>query len=109
VWLGRKIFRRDELEEQAVPANLPSGHAANHDVPDHLDVNHVPRGVVWHPAAPTGMDADVGPDGRMPLSEVTYDRAGAASPFGDNVTFPLPTGDLNYQHHHHHKTEDDDH
>jgi len=34
----------------------------------------------------------------MPVTESTYDRAGAASPFGEDVTFPLPTTDLNYQH-----------
>ena len=118
VWLGRKIFRqapsgtallapRGQLEDAAPAANLPSGHTAHGNVPDHVDVKVVPRGVVWHPAMPAGMEADVGPDGRMPLSEVTYDRAGAASPFGDNVTFPLPLGDLNYQHHH--PVEDDDH
>jgi hypothetical protein len=28
--------------------------------------------------------------GRLPVSEVAYDRAGAASPFGDDITFPLP-------------------
>jgi succinate dehydrogenase / fumarate reductase iron-sulfur subunit len=32
----------------------------------------------------------------MPVSEITFDRPGAASPFGDNVSFPLPT--TNYQH-----------
>ena len=34
----------------------------------------------------------------MPVTEITFDRAGAASPFGDNITFPLPPADLTYQH-----------
>ena len=32
--------------------------------------------------------------GRLPVSEVAYDKAGAASPFGDDVTFPLPVESL---------------
>jgi succinate dehydrogenase / fumarate reductase, iron-sulfur subunit len=38
------------------------------------------------------------PDGRLPVTEVTFDRAGAASPFGDDVIFPLPTDRLLYTH-----------
>jgi succinate dehydrogenase / fumarate reductase iron-sulfur subunit len=53
------------------------------------------------------MNAEVGEDGKMAVSEVAFDRPGAASPFGENVTFPLPPSDLNYQHQHH--KEDDDH
>ena len=36
--------------------------------------------------------------GRLPISEFAIDRAGAASPFGDNITFPLPPDSLTYQH-----------
>jgi succinate dehydrogenase / fumarate reductase iron-sulfur subunit len=54
--------------------------------------------VVWHRPTPGGQDAPVGPDGRLPLTEVTFDRAGAGSPFGDDVTFPLATDALTYQH-----------
>ncbi len=36
--------------------------------------------------------------GRMPVSEFAFDRAGAASPFGDDVTFPLPADQLSYEH-----------
>jgi hypothetical protein len=36
--------------------------------------------------------------GRLPLSEFAFDRAGAASPFGDDVIFPLPVEDLSYEH-----------
>ncbi|GAA1035391.1 hypothetical protein GCM10009557_42980 [Virgisporangium ochraceum] len=37
------------------------------------------------------------PGTRLPVSELLYNRAGAASPFGDDLQFPLPAGALNYQ------------
>jgi succinate dehydrogenase / fumarate reductase iron-sulfur subunit len=92
VWLGRKIFRRDQLEAEA--PEFERVHAPRTDV----DHKVLPPNVTWHVPMPTGRDAIVGPDGRMPVTESTYDRAGAASPFGEDVTFPLPTTDLNYQH-----------
>jgi hypothetical protein len=36
--------------------------------------------------------------GRLPVSEATADRAGANSPFGDDITFPLPPRQLRYEH-----------
>jgi hypothetical protein len=36
--------------------------------------------------------------GRMPVTEATYDKAGAASPFGDDITFPFPVERLVYEH-----------
>jgi hypothetical protein len=33
---------------------------------------------------------------RLPVSELLFHRAGAASPFGDDLQFPLPAGALNY-------------
>jgi hypothetical protein len=36
--------------------------------------------------------------GRLPVSEFTFDRAGAGSPFGDDLTFPLPADQLTYRH-----------
>jgi hypothetical protein len=36
--------------------------------------------------------------GRLPVNEFLYHRAGAASPFGDDVTFPLPSTSLTYRH-----------
>ena len=36
--------------------------------------------------------------GRLPVSEFLLDRAGAASPFGDEVPLPLPVSDLAYVH-----------
>jgi hypothetical protein len=35
---------------------------------------------------------------RLPISEFAFDRAGAASPFGDDVSFPLPSERLTYAH-----------
>ena len=36
------------------------------------------------------------PGSRLPVSELLFHRAGAASPFGDDLQFPLPAGALNY-------------
>ena len=89
VWLGRKIFRRDQLA--AVDASPP--HAPQHAAagPRHAGAPG------WHRPAQTSQEPEVGPDGRMPLTELTFDRAGAASPFGDNVAFPLPPESLTYE------------
>ena len=37
----------------------------------------------------------VKPD-RLPVTELAFDKPGAASPFGDDVTFPLPVDQLNF-------------
>jgi hypothetical protein len=37
-------------------------------------------------------------DGHLPLTEATFDRAGAPSPFGDDLQFPLPVSNLTYVH-----------
>lgn len=36
--------------------------------------------------------------GNLPLTELLFDRAGAASPFGDDLRFPLPVSHLSYVH-----------
>lgn len=38
------------------------------------------------------------PEGRLPMTEILFDRAGAASPFGDDLLFPLPISELTYVH-----------
>jgi hypothetical protein len=38
------------------------------------------------------------PDGHLPVTELLSDRPGAASPFGDDQTFPLPASALVYRH-----------
>lgn len=35
-------------------------------------------------------------DGHLPLTEILFDRPGAASPFGDDLSFPLPVSQLTY-------------
>ncbi len=37
-------------------------------------------------------------DGHLAVTEATLDRPGAASPFGDDLTFPLPVSKLTYVH-----------
>jgi hypothetical protein len=34
----------------------------------------------------------------LPMTELLFDRAGAASPFGDDLSFPLPVSELTYVH-----------
>ncbi len=59
-------------------------------------------------ARTTGKEVEVAPaparhgqvvrPGRLPVSEFASDRAGAASPFGDDLRFPLPVEALTYLH-----------
>ena len=49
------------------------------------------------PRTPKSRSKPVKP-GRLPVSEVATDRSGAPSPFGDDITFPLPADRLSYQH-----------
>jgi succinate dehydrogenase / fumarate reductase iron-sulfur subunit len=89
VWLGRKIFRRDQMEQHG---DTPAGAA----LPHHRAVTD--DGVNWHREVPPPQPPSVGPDGKLPLSEATFDRPGAPSPFGEDITFPVPVEDLNYHH-----------
>ena len=50
------------------------------------------------PARPARSHAQIVKPGRLPVSEFAFDRAGAASPFGDDVVFPLAVEALTYQH-----------
>jgi succinate dehydrogenase / fumarate reductase iron-sulfur subunit len=95
-WLGRKIFRRDQLDEPAGTAPAPVSAGVQGET-----------SMDWHASGPAGQAAVLGADGKMPVAEFTLDRPAAASPFGDDLTFPLPPGSLTYQHpgnedeHHH--------
>ncbi len=42
--------------------------------------------------------ARVVPADRLPVSEFAFDRMGAASPFGDDVSLPMPVERLTYTH-----------
>jgi succinate dehydrogenase / fumarate reductase iron-sulfur subunit len=50
------------------------------------------------PVRPEGSHAQVVKPGRLPVSEFAFDRAGAASPFGDDVEFPIAVEALTYRH-----------
>ncbi|MBB5871663.1 succinate dehydrogenase / fumarate reductase iron-sulfur subunit [Allocatelliglobosispora scoriae] len=90
VWLGRKIFRRDQLEEgTAVSSTLHTGETGSVD--GAAPVN-------WHRGIPVAQSASVDDEGKLPLNEVLSDRTGASSPFGDDVTFPVDPKGLNYYH-----------
>jgi succinate dehydrogenase / fumarate reductase iron-sulfur subunit len=41
---------------------------------------------------------EVGPDGRVDVSELISGRPGGPSPFGDEQEFPLPSDRLTYNH-----------
>jgi hypothetical protein len=56
------------------------------------------RTAVTKSQAATKSRAQIVKPGRLPVSEFAFDRAGAASPFGDDVVFPLPPDALNYEH-----------
>ena len=63
-------------------------------VPGALD----PSGEIELPVGPSVADLvePHTPGSKLPVSELLYNRAGAASPFGDDLSFPLPAGALNY-------------
>ncbi|MEU4618896.1 succinate dehydrogenase/fumarate reductase iron-sulfur subunit [Actinoplanes sp. NPDC023801] len=83
VWLGRKIFRRDQLENMAPSSTVGVAGTSG----------GVPNSSVRPPeTAPTG------PDGRMDVAELLAPQQGGMSPFGEDVSFPLPPEQVTYQH-----------
>jgi succinate dehydrogenase / fumarate reductase, iron-sulfur subunit len=119
VRLGRRIFRRDQLDDpmaqaaarESAQAGTPSRSPAltGAGVPGAAEAaaagHQAEPTVSWHHSAPVAQGPPVGPDGRLPVNEMLLDRPAAASPFGDDVTFPLPPENLSYQH----PRNDDDH
>jgi succinate dehydrogenase / fumarate reductase iron-sulfur subunit len=103
VRLGRRIFRRDQLDD-------PAAYLAEEQVPDATvggvsgareaaaAGHQAEPSVNWHHSPPGGQAPPLGADGRLAVNELQFDRSGAASPFGDDVTFPLPPENLSYQH-----------
>ncbi|MER7005193.1 succinate dehydrogenase/fumarate reductase iron-sulfur subunit [Dactylosporangium sp. NPDC000555] len=83
-WLGRKIFRRDQLDEPALAHSSP-GKASD-------------SGSHWGQPGPVPQEPALGADGKLTVAELYLDRAAAASPFGDDQEFPLPPEKLRYQH-----------
>ncbi|GAB2628091.1 succinate dehydrogenase/fumarate reductase iron-sulfur subunit [Paractinoplanes abujensis] len=82
VWLGRKIFRRDQLESENMAPSTSVG------------VTDVAKGAPFTtnrlPEAPP-----VREDGKMDVTEVTLPVQGGPSPFGDQE-FPLPLDQISY-------------
>ncbi len=86
IWLGRKIFRRDERPAEAAAAAQPAST---------VTVNQEGQAMVWHRQIPAPVAPEVDDKGHMPISEVLFHRPGAGSPFGDDVTLPVPPALLN--------------
>jgi NADH-quinone oxidoreductase subunit B len=57
----------------------------------------VPEGRVWHRDDRPAQAAPIDERGQLPLNEVAFNRQGPASPFGDDVEFPLPADEIDYQ------------
>jgi succinate dehydrogenase / fumarate reductase iron-sulfur subunit len=102
VWLGSKIFRRDHHSDGSEGSTDPTlgsvvhSHAGRSGDPE--AEAEAERGVNWARQVPHPQAPPVDSRGRLPISEFTFDRPAASSPFGDDVTFPLPSKDLNYHH-----------
>jgi succinate dehydrogenase / fumarate reductase iron-sulfur subunit len=97
VWLGRKIARRDTLRGEQVETGTPVAEAAAGSPPARWmapELGELERAL----EVPPPEAAALGPDGKLPLTETRIDRAGAASPFGDDITFPVPVERLRYLH-----------
>jgi succinate dehydrogenase / fumarate reductase iron-sulfur subunit len=98
VWLGSKIFRRGQGDQAAPDPTLGVVHSHAGGSGDPAAEAEAERGVNWHRQVPQPQGAPVDERGKLPLSELTFDRPAAPSPFGDDVTFPLPPDELNYAH-----------
>ena len=90
VVLGRKILRRDQLPADSIPQ--PSVHSPAVTVAEGVAPVNFSRGLP--PPRATELDES----GRMNLNEMLSDRSAAASPFGDEITFPVDPKSLNYYH-----------
>jgi succinate dehydrogenase / fumarate reductase iron-sulfur subunit len=105
VWLGRKIFRRDELENQPAHAGASAGNGASNGAGSGENMTpSISRGVTGDAAGVPGSSSrmpeppHLGPDGKLDVAELLSQRAGGPSPFGDEQTFPLPPGQVSYNH-----------
>jgi succinate dehydrogenase / fumarate reductase iron-sulfur subunit len=83
VWLGRKIFRRDQLENMAPSSTVGVAGTSG----------GVPNSSVRPPE-----NAPTGPDGHMDVSEILAPQQGGMSPFGEDIEFPLPPEQVTYHH-----------
>jgi succinate dehydrogenase / fumarate reductase iron-sulfur subunit len=96
VWLGRKIFRRDQMENQPVHAGAATGGDSMAPSTS-VGVTGVAAGTPFSsargPEAPPTRD-----DGRMDVAELALPQQGGPSPFGDDQEFPLDSAHLVYNH-----------
>nr|WP_296069654.1 succinate dehydrogenase/fumarate reductase iron-sulfur subunit [uncultured Actinoplanes sp.] len=100
VWLGRKIFRRDQLENEPARASTAVGFTASGPgsgsmAPStSMGVTGVSAGTPFssarQPEAPP-----IREDGLMDVAELALPHQGGPSPFGDQE-FPLPPGEITY-------------
>jgi succinate dehydrogenase / fumarate reductase, iron-sulfur subunit len=87
VWLGRKIRRREELESDGGSMAPTFTEGVTGDAAGAMfSSRRLPLG------------PEVGPDGRVDVSELISQRPGGPSPFGDEQEFPLPADHLTYNH-----------
>jgi succinate dehydrogenase / fumarate reductase, iron-sulfur subunit len=93
VWLGRKIFRRDELET----AEEETHTVVTSDAVPGMSQGAAPEVHAWHRPAPAPQHSPLS-NGGSQVSEIASDRPGSSSPFGDDVDFPLHHDSLTYQH-----------
>jgi succinate dehydrogenase / fumarate reductase, iron-sulfur subunit len=115
VWLGRKIFRRDELEKQdkepARAAASSSGSSGSSgsltgSTGENMTPSQTPgvTGVASGTSSPPFSSArqpeppHVGPDGKLDVAEILSTKPGGPSPFGDELEFPLPSDRVIYRH-----------
>ncbi|GIM90289.1 succinate dehydrogenase/fumarate reductase iron-sulfur subunit [Paractinoplanes toevensis] len=89
VWLGRKIFRRDQLDGSA--------HGDSMAPSTSVGVTGVAAGTPFSSARPSEA-APVRDDGRMDVAELALPQQGGPSPFGDDQELPLPPGEIVYNH-----------
>jgi succinate dehydrogenase / fumarate reductase iron-sulfur subunit len=87
VWLGRKIRRRDELSGEGATMAPTVSEGVTGDA----------AGVMFS-SRRQPLGPEVGPDGRVDVSELISQRPGGPSPFGDEQEFPLPTDRISYNH-----------
>ncbi|PZM94563.1 MAG: succinate dehydrogenase/fumarate reductase iron-sulfur subunit [Actinobacteria bacterium] len=102
VWLGNKIFRRDQDEASggeasAAAESLPrvTSQPPPEERSPKADAQHA---VNWNRAVPPPAGPALTEAGTIGVTEFTFGRPAAPSPFGEDVTFPLPPPQLNFSH-----------
>ena len=94
VWLGRKIFRRDQFDDSTGGSG---GDGESMAPSTSIGVTGDAAGTP-HASARMPESAPVREDGRLDVTEVSLPFPGGPSPFGDDLSFPLPPGRVVYNH-----------